>query len=248
MGARVHLHIGLQKSGTTYLQHALHERSDALLANGVLYPNAGRRVQVPNHQLRLLRAAPRGLPLGRVERGRARCGELAAPAPRGSRGQPVGAAVGRGPVVPGPGRRAPGRGRARRVPRWCAPIVTARSLDRLVTSAWQQNVRSGDGTGLETFLRARAGTATSCTPAVTRPRLPPVAGVRARCPGRPLERRAGPQAVTVVVNPASRPSCSGSGSWTRSTCRPAAPSRRWTCHRTVPTGPALGADRGARAR
>jgi len=34
--------------------------------------------------------------------------------------------------------------------------VTARSLDRLITSAWQQTVRSGDGASLDTFLRARA--------------------------------------------------------------------------------------------
>ena len=52
MGARVHLHIGLQKSGTTYLQHAWADRLDELAAAGLRYPvEPSGRNEVPNQQL-----------------------------------------------------------------------------------------------------------------------------------------------------------------------------------------------------
>lgn len=54
MASKIILHIGLQKSGTTFLQHMLQENSDALAAAGVSYPiprdwDRGKRT-VANHE------------------------------------------------------------------------------------------------------------------------------------------------------------------------------------------------------
>ncbi|MEU8803328.1 hypothetical protein [Spirillospora sp. NPDC048819] len=54
MASKIVLHIGLQKSGTTFLQHMLHDGHDALAAADVLYPippdwERGKRT-VANHE------------------------------------------------------------------------------------------------------------------------------------------------------------------------------------------------------
>ena len=38
MARRVYVHVGLPKTGTTYLQHMLWESREALAADGVLFP------------------------------------------------------------------------------------------------------------------------------------------------------------------------------------------------------------------
>jgi hypothetical protein len=150
VGARVHLHVGLQKSGTTYLQHAWAARLPELAAAGRRYPvdPAGRN-EVPNHQMAFYGLVPdefgwlseRGTDYGSSWRWLE--GEVAgATTPlllsaealstvRASAAATVVEAVGGDVEV----------------------VVTARRLDKLLASSWQQSVRNGRGTGFEDYLR-----------------------------------------------------------------------------------------------
>ncbi len=154
MGARVQLHVGLQKSGTTYLQHAWAGRLTELAALDRRYPvDPAGRGDVPNHQLAFYGLVP---------------GEFSWLAERGvdhsdswrwlSTEVQQSAAEGTGLLL---SAEALSTVRARGVVEVVAAlgddvhvVVTARRLDRLLASSWQQSVRNGRGAGFEDYLTA----------------------------------------------------------------------------------------------
>ena len=147
MGARVHLHVGLQKSGTTYLQHAWAARLDELAALGRRYPvEPGGRGDVPNHQFAFYGLVPDefGWLAGRDYSASWRW--LAAEIDREKKSLLLSAEALSTVRAPGVGRVADALGDEVEV------VVTARRLDRLLASSWQQSVRNGRGTGFEEYL------------------------------------------------------------------------------------------------
>lgn len=141
MNSRVHLHIGPRKTGTTYLQHTLVRNQHRLAALGVTYPTGS--VTGPrglNHEAALLDASE-----GKTS-GQAR--ELKRTLRRGS-----------GDVV------LSGEALASRTPDAIARlidylgaeevsvIITARALDRVLPSLWQQHIRNGRVSSYSNFLR-----------------------------------------------------------------------------------------------
>ncbi|TDC81457.1 hypothetical protein [Actinomadura sp. 7K507] len=154
MASKIVLHIGLQKSGTTFLQHMLQDNSEALAGSGVLYPvpkdwDDGKR-SVANHewssygllgtefpwvtQERASRIAPSwDLLLDQVQSWPATvllsAEALSVVRPDAIRRLLDSLAVGDVEVV-----------------------ITARSLGRSLPSLWQQHIRNGRSTSFETYL------------------------------------------------------------------------------------------------
>ncbi|NHC43887.1 hypothetical protein [Motilibacter aurantiacus] len=155
MASRVLLHVGLQKSGTTYLQHGLSENVDALAAAGVTYPvRRGDEFDVPNHQ-----RAFYGLLRGEISYVSDAHAEQAAPTWEWLRAeieQAPGAvllsAEGLAFLRPSAVRRTVEALGVDDV----TVLVTARDLARTLSSAWQQNVRASQSHSFEAFLAARA--------------------------------------------------------------------------------------------
>ncbi|NHC14685.1 hypothetical protein [Motilibacter deserti] len=155
MASRVLLHVGLQKSGTTYLQHGLAENVDALAAAGVAYPvRRGDEFDVPNHQ-----RAFYGLLPGEIAYVSDQHAADAAPTWEWLRGeieQAPGAvllsAEGLAFLRPSGVRRTVEALGGDDV----TVLVTARDLARTLSSAWQQNVRASQSHSFEAFLAARA--------------------------------------------------------------------------------------------
>ena len=125
------VHIGPPKTGTTSLQAALRARRPELLAHGVVYPGRGQRQKRPGFAL-----------LGRVEGGRAvpmsEWQDLVA--------EVRGAGAARVCVSTESFARA-GRTQIRSIVEDLGRdrvhmVVTARRLDRLMPSAWQQRIKS----------------------------------------------------------------------------------------------------------
>ena len=151
MGARVHLHVGLQKSGTTYLQHAWAGRLDELAAAGRRYPgDPSSRGEFPNPQMAFYGLVPEEFGW-LAERGSDYSGswgwlqdevahastQLLLSAEALSTVRREGAAR----VVHALGDEV-------------EVLVTARRLDELLASSWQQSVRNGRGTGFQEYLEA----------------------------------------------------------------------------------------------
>ena len=160
LGARVAdrllLHIGTQKSGTTYLQRVLAALSNGLKRDGILYPTRlhGRR-EVYNHE-----AAAYGL-LGSaafpwVPEARARGQEGSWNGLVRKVGQWDGTAVVSGEALSVIDAQAASRlVESLGVPNTHV-IITARDLGRVLPSSWQQHIRNGRSTSFTSFLQAQA--------------------------------------------------------------------------------------------
>ena len=153
---RLLLHIGTQKSGTTYLQRVLAQLSGSLKRQGVLYPIrlSGRR-EVYNHE-----AAAYGL-LGTaafpwVPDKRARGQESAWEGLRRKVCEWDGTAIVSGEAISVINAAAAARlvdslGVAN-----THVIITARDLGRVLPSSWQQHIRNGRSTTFGRFLQQHA--------------------------------------------------------------------------------------------
>lgn len=164
MAERLVLHIGTQKSGTTYLQRVLAALSPKLRKKGVLYPTrlVGKR-EIYNHE-----AAAYGL-LGTesfpwVSRHRAEAQRDSWQALTDKVSRWDGTAVVSGEALSVIDARAAERlveslGVAR-----TDVIITARDLGRVLPSSWQQHIRNGRSTPFSTYVRQldqRRGSGTS---------------------------------------------------------------------------------------
>lgn len=152
MAQRLVLHIGVQKSGTTFLQRMLEERTDALEALGVVYPvpEGGGAVRVNAHE-----AATYGLLGGEypwVGTRRAAAEEAwwqrLRDQVRTCPGTAVVSAEALAVVRSDAAQRVIDELGADEV----RVVVTARSLGRLLPSSWQQHVRNGRTAGFPRFV------------------------------------------------------------------------------------------------
>ena len=151
MASRLILHIGLQKSGTTYLQEVLTNKVEELAAAGVVYPLADRRRRrTENHEwatygllgteypwVSAERAATEQDTWKTMERRVARTGGtvlLSAEALSAIRTPAIQLLIDRLGVDD------------------VEVVVTARSLSRSLPSLWQQHVRNGRCLGFERYL------------------------------------------------------------------------------------------------
>ena len=154
MASKIVLHIGLQKSGTTFLQHMLQDNSGALAKAGVLYPvpkdwDDGRRT-VPNHEWSSYGLLGTEYPW--------------VPEERASRAAPAWDAllkqVRAWPSTVLLSAEALSVIRANAVRRLLDSlgvddvevVITARSLGRAMPSLWQQHIRNGRSTSFESYL------------------------------------------------------------------------------------------------
>jgi len=153
---RLLLHIGTQKSGTTYLQRVLARLSGDLRREGVLYPTRlqGRR-EIYNHE-----AAAYGL-LGTasfpwVPPARAQAQSGAWERLRRKVHEWDGTAIVSGEafsvIDPGAARRLV---ESLGVPNTHV-VITARDLGRVLPSSWQQHIRNGRSTSFATYLQQQA--------------------------------------------------------------------------------------------
>ena len=141
MSARVHLHIGPRKTGTTYLQRALVRNQRRLAGLGVWYPTGavtGHRGL--NHERALLDASE-----GKVN---VHTRELKRNLRRGS-----GEIVLSGEAVASCTPEAITRLMAYLKVENVSVIITARAWDRVLPSLWQQHVRNGRVSSYSSFLR-----------------------------------------------------------------------------------------------
>ncbi|MDA2803275.1 hypothetical protein [Nocardiopsis suaedae] len=156
MAQRLVLHIGVQKSGTTFLQRMLEERAGALEPLGVVYPmpEGGGPVRVNAHE-----AATYGLLGGEypwVGARRAAAEEAwwqrLREQVRGCPGTAVVSAEALAVVRSDAAQRVIDELGADEV----RVVVTARSLGRLLPSSWQQHVRNGRTAGFPRFVSGLA--------------------------------------------------------------------------------------------
>lgn len=156
MAQRLVLHIGVQKSGTTYLQRMLEERAAALEELGVVYPLPDDQgpVRVNAHE-----AATYGLLGGEYPwvGGRRAAAEeqwwiRLRDRVRACPGTAVVSAEALSVVRSDAGQRVIDELGADEV----QVVVTARSLGRLLPSSWQQHVRNGRSAGFPRFLEGLA--------------------------------------------------------------------------------------------
>lgn len=156
MADRLLLHIGTQKSGTTYLQRVLARLSGDLKREGVLYPTRlqGRR-EIYNHE-----AAAYGL-LGTasfpwVARSRAEGQQSAWERLRRKVQDWDGTAIVSGEALSVIDSRAAHRlVESLGVPNTHV-IITARDLGRVLPSSWQQHIRNGRSTSFTSYLTQQA--------------------------------------------------------------------------------------------
>ncbi|GLZ02937.1 hypothetical protein Acsp03_04040 [Actinomadura sp. NBRC 104412] len=158
MASKIILHIGLQKSGTTFLQHMLYDNRDVLAEAGFCYPvsldwGKGKRT-VPNHEWSSYGLLGTEFPWVSKRRAANKAAAWQALADQ---------------VATWPGTvllsaealsviRAPAIGRLLDA-LGCDDVevlVTARSLGRSLPSLWQQHVRNGKYTGFERYLESLA--------------------------------------------------------------------------------------------
>ena len=156
MADRLLLHIGTQKSGTTYLQRVLARLSGPLKREGVLYPLRlhGRR-EVYNHE-----AAAYGLlgtesfPWVPEARAKAQSGAWAGLVRKVQRWDGTA-------VVSGEALSVITSDAARRLIESLGVadtriIITARDLGRVMPSSWQQHIRNGRSTAFAPYLAQQA--------------------------------------------------------------------------------------------
>jgi hypothetical protein len=153
MASRLILHVGLQKSGTTYLQDVLAHSADELAAAGVVYPLApsGRRRRgTENHEWPTYGLLGTEYPWVSERRAAEESGEWKRLERRVARE--------RGTVLLSAEALSAIRAPAIRLllDRLGVPdvevVVTARSLARTLPSLWQQHVRNGRRLGFERYL------------------------------------------------------------------------------------------------
>ncbi len=167
MAKRLLLHIGTQKSGTTYLQRVLARLSGSLKREDVLYPVRlhGRR-EVYNHE-----AAAYGLlgtasfPWVPADKARAQEGAWEGLVRKVARWEGTA-------IVSGEAFSVVTAEAARRLVEALGVedtriIITARDLGRVLPSSWQQHIRNGRSTTFPTYLsqqaeRRGAGTLEEC--------------------------------------------------------------------------------------
>lgn len=153
MAARLILHIGTQKSGTTYLQRVLAALSPTLRKKGVLYPTrlVGKR-EIYNHE-----AAAYGLlgteafPWVPRHRAEAQRDSWQALVDKVSRWDGTA-------VVSGEALSVVCATDAQRLVESLGVshtdvIITARDLGRVLPSSWQQHIRNGRSTPFSTYIR-----------------------------------------------------------------------------------------------
>lgn len=156
MAERLLLHIGTQKSGTTYLQRVLARLSGQLKAEGVLYPTRlqGRR-EIYNHE-----AAAYGL-LGTASfpwvatsraEGQASAWERLRRKVQDWDGTAIVSGEAFSVVDPHAARRLVD---SLGVPNTHV-IITARDLGRVMPSSWQQHIRNGRSTSFASYLQQQA--------------------------------------------------------------------------------------------
>lgn len=204
MAPRLVLHIGVQKSGTTFLQRMLEERTEALEALGVVYPvpEGGGPVRVNAHE-----AATYGL-LGTeypwVGTRRAAAEEAwwqrLRDQVRSCPGTAVVSAEALAVVRSDAAQRVIDELGADEV----RVVVTARSLGRLLPSSWQQHVRNGRTASFPRFIDGLAAQRARGWESIEKE--PDAHMWRAFGLGRLAERWAslvGPERVAVVGNPGS---------------------------------------------
>lgn len=156
MADRLLLHIGTQKSGTTYLQRVLARLSGDLKRDGVLYPTRlqGRR-EIYNHE-----AAAYGL-LGTaafpwVPATRAQAQVSAWERLRRKVSEWDGTAIVSGEALSVIDSRAAARLVESLGVANTQVIITARDLGRVLPSSWQQHIRNGRSTSFATYLQQQA--------------------------------------------------------------------------------------------
>jgi hypothetical protein len=154
MASRLIMHVGLQKSGTTYLQEVLTARAGELAAAGVHYPLTParrRRRRTENHEWASYGLLGSEYPWVSEKRAAAESESwktLESQIARTSGTVLLSAealSVIRAPAI----RLLLDRLAVRDV----EVVVTARSLSRSLPSLWQQHVRNGRRTGFERYLR-----------------------------------------------------------------------------------------------
>lgn len=157
MADRVILHIGLQKSGTTYVQKVLQECGDAVASAGITYPLPSprrRRRDVENHEWPTYGLLGNEFPWvsrRRAESEREHWVRLLRQVRRSSRPVLLSAealSVIRTPAI----RRLLDALDASHVD----VVITARSLGRTLPSLWQQHIRNGRRTDFEGYLAGLA--------------------------------------------------------------------------------------------
>ncbi|RKS75458.1 hypothetical protein CLV35_1925 [Motilibacter peucedani] len=156
MASRIVLHIGQQKSGTTYLQHGLAQRAEPAAAAGLRYPvpPTGER-HVPNHHQRAFYGLLPG-EFGYVSdthAAQARTDwEWLAEQVRAEPGPVLLSSEALAFLRPSAVRRVVDELGVSDV----SVLVTARDLARNLGSAWQQTVRGGTAVTFEEFLEVRS--------------------------------------------------------------------------------------------
>ena len=143
MAARVFLHVGTPKSGTTYLQHVLWQNRAQLRADGLLVP--GRRLRDQNLAAQGLRLPPRA-----VRGRRAATWQRFVQMVRRWRGDAVISNEWLIRTTPEQAARAV----AALGPAEVHVVVTARDFTAQVPAAWQESVKVGHSASLEDFINA----------------------------------------------------------------------------------------------
>jgi hypothetical protein len=160
MAARLILHIGVQKSGSTYLQQMLQDRARELSATGVLYtlPTGKRaaKIRVNHHEVAtygLLGDEYPWVPPERVAGQRGWWRELRDQV-RTWPGTAIVSAEALSVVrLEGARRIVEEFG----IPGQTDVFITARGFGKLLPSAWQQQLRNGRATSFASYLRNFAG-------------------------------------------------------------------------------------------
>ncbi|TDC42199.1 hypothetical protein E1281_36500 [Actinomadura sp. KC345] len=154
MASKIVLHIGLQKSGTTFLQHMVQDNSEALAESGVLYPvpkdwDDGKRT-VANHEWSsygLLGTEYPWVPEERASR-TAASWEVLLEQVRAWPGTVLLSAEALSVIRADAVRRLLDSLAVDDV----EVVITARSLGRSMPSLWQQHIRNGRSTSFESYL------------------------------------------------------------------------------------------------
>ena len=147
MTRRLHLHIGPRKSGTTFLQQALISNARALRTEGLLYPTPGRSLRQ-----RLL-GAPRFL--NHEKELLAACTSEASSTPKWL--VHALAATSGDIILSGEAIAACSPAELDHLTAYLGAgelhvIITARSLEAVIPSSWQQHIRNGRTASLEAFV------------------------------------------------------------------------------------------------
>ncbi|PSL00395.1 hypothetical protein CLV30_11655 [Haloactinopolyspora alba] len=209
MAERLVLHIGVQKSGTTYLQQLMQHRAHELAKIGVLYQLPSRRRlrtnRINHHELAtygLLGTEYSWVSEQQAEKERG-WWERLQDRVHGWRGTAIVSAEALSVIRADAARRTV---EAFGCPDNTDILITARGLGKLLPSAWQQHLRNGRSANFESFLNQRARERSMGWDVLEKDPQTPM--WRAFALGRLAERWAsvvGTDRVTVITNPGSPP-------------------------------------------